>query len=326
VQDLPTTGESEKVAPDAPVITINGVCEQAAGSASGANCKTVVTRAEFEKLTNSIQPNMAKPVQKQFAARYVTVLVLAQKAHQDGLDKGPEFEQQLELQKLQLLARLAAENVQKQAAQVSDSDIEDYYKQHSSDFKTIGYDKLYVPKQKQFDAAKANDPDIQKKRVASEAEMKAEADKLRARAAAGEDFAKLQQEAYDFAGMKLKAANTRVEKVRKNSMLPSDAVIFDLKKGDVSQVIDDPQGYMVYKVEDMQDQPLAEIREEVSRAVQSHKMRTASESLQKEASTDTTYNDAYFATPAPPTLRNPGEIGRPTPSNPASTPPSPGKK
>lgn len=326
VQDLPTPGASATVAPDAPVITINGVCDKSANAASSSGCKTVITKAEFEKLTNSIQPNMAKPVQKQFAARYVTVLVLSKKAHDMGLDKGPEYEQQLQLQKMQLLARLAAENMQKEAAKVSDSEIDEYYKAHSGEFKTISYDRLYVPKQKQLDTTKANDPDAQKKRAATEADMKAEADKLRARAAAGEDFTKLQQEAYDFAGMKLKAANTRVEKVRKTAMPPNDASIFSLKKGDVSQVFDDPQGFMVYKVEDSQDQPLADIRDEVSRVVQSQKMKALSESVQKEATTDTSYNDAYFATPAPPTLRNPGETPRPSLSNPGTTPPTPGKK
>ena len=153
--------------------------------------------------------------------------------------------------------------------------------------------------------------------------MKDEADKLRARAAAGEDFSKLQQEAYDSAGMKLKANNTPVEKVRKTALPPTDAAIFDLKKGEVSQVFNNPQGYMIYKVEDFQDQPLADVREEVSRTLQNEKVKKAMEAVQKTAASDTTYDDAYFGTPAsaPPTLRNPGE-----PAPVKQAPPPPGKK
>jgi len=226
------------------------------------------------------------------------------------------------LARLQLLARLGGEQLQKDAAQVSDSEVDSYYREHSGDFKTISYDRIYVPKQKQLDTAgqKPNDPDAQKKREASEAEMKEEADKLRTRAAAGEDFAKLQQEAYDFAGMKLKATNTHVDKVKKTALPASDATIFELKKGEVSEVFNDPQGYMIYKVDDFEDQQLADVRQEVSRAVQGQKLKQASESLQKSAATDTTYDDAYFTVPAPPTLKNPGEA--PTPAN----PPTPGKK
>jgi len=320
VQELQPAEDNSKVPPNAPVITINGVCDKSTQNA--ADCKTVITRAEFERVINTLQPNMPKAQQKQFASRYVSVLLLAEKAKALGLDHGPEFDERMYLQRLQLLASLGGAQLQKDAANVSDSEIDSYYREHSADFKTISYDRIYVPKQKQVDTAsqKPNDPDAQKKREASEAEMKQEAGKLRTRAAAGEDFAKLQQEAYDFAGMKLQATNTHVDKVRKNALPASDGAIFQLKKGDVSEVFNDPQGYMIYKVDDFQDQPLADIREEVSRAVQSQKLKQASESLQKTAASDTTYDDAYFTVPAAPTLRNPGETT--TPANPAP----PGKK
>src|SRR5713226_6973287 len=155
--------------------------------------------------------------------------------------------------------------MQKEAAQLSDSDVEDYYRAHSADYRAISFNKLYVPKQKQSDASatKPNDPDAQKKRDASEAAMKEEADKLRARAAAGEDFTKLQQDAYDFAGSTLKPSNMLVEHVRKTDIPPTDASIFDLKKGDVSQVFSDPGGFMIYKIEAVEEMPLPSVREEI---------------------------------------------------------------
>jgi hypothetical protein len=319
VEELQPAQDSS-LPPDAAVITVNGVCDKSGRAAS--DCKTVITRAEFERVINAIQPNMPKAQQKQIATRYVNILLLADKAKQLGLDHGPAFDEQMHLARLQLLARLGGEQIQKDAAKVSDTEIDDYYRQHSADFRTLSYDKIYVPKQKQEDAAnqKPTDPEAQKRREASEAEMKQEADKLRARAAAGEDFAKLQQEAYDFAGMKLKATNTHVDKVRRNALPATDSAIFQLKKDEVSQVFNDPQGYMIYKVQDFQDQPLADIREEVSRALQSQKLKQASEALQKIEASDTTYDKAYFATPAAPTLHNPGET--PTPANPSP----PGKK
>lgn len=329
VEELKPAEDKSNLPPDAPVITINGVCDKDA--TAGQDCKTVVTREQFERLLSVTRPNLPKQQQKSFAGSYVMALVLEQKAKQLGLDHGPDFDERMYVQRLQLLANLANQEMQKDAGKVSDQEIADYYSAHSNDFRTISYDRIYVPKQKQVDAAaqKPNDPDAQKKREASEAEMKEEADKLRARAAAGEDFTKLQQEAYDFAGTKLKASTTRVDKVRKNALPPADAAIFDLKKGDVSQVFNDPQGYMIYKIEDFQVQPLADIREEVSRTLQAQKMKQVSESLQKTATTDTTYNDAYFAVPAAPTLRNPGETPQAVPKSPApstQSPQPPGKK
>jgi hypothetical protein len=172
-----------------------------------------------------------------------------------------------------------------------------------------------------------NDPDAQKKREASEAEMKEEADKLRARAASGEDFVKLQQDAYDFAGLKLKstAANTHVEKVRKNALPPSDGSIFELKQGEVSQVLSDPAAFMIYKVEGFQDQPLdGSVKEELARTLQGQKLKTFSEGLQRSAVENTTFNDAYFAVPVAPSLKNPGEPTTSPSGAPAS--PVPGKK
>lgn len=327
VQDLPAPSPEAQVAPDAAVITIKGVCEKSASA--GADCNTVVTRAEFEKIVNAVQPNMPKQVQKQMANRLVEFMILSQKAHEAGLDQGPNFDEQMYLNRLQVLARLEGEQIQKDAAKSSDSEIEDYYKQHSGEFKTVSYDKIYVPKQKSGTTTAPNDPDAQKKRQASEDEMKQEADKLRAQAATGEDFVKLQQAAYDSAGMKLiaSASNTHVDKVSKAHMPGNDASIFDLKKGDVSQVINDPQGFMIYKVTDIQDQPLADVREEVTRMVQGQKLKEASESIQQQVTQGTTYNEAYFAVPAPPSLRKPGEEApSATPAPHGQVPSSPGKK
>ncbi|HZQ18519.1 MAG TPA: peptidylprolyl isomerase [Terriglobales bacterium] len=295
------------VSPDTPVITVQGLCEKPANSsATPADCNTVITRAEFEKVVNAVQPNMPSAQKKQFANQYVMALLLAEKAHEMGLDQGPEFNERLQLARLQLLDREAAQQMQKNAQNVSESAINDYYQQHAADYKTISFERIYIPKQKQIEVGanqKPNDPEIQKKRAASEVDMKGEADKLRARAAAGEDFLKLQQEAYDAAGSKMKASNVKMENLPKNSIPTTDASIFELKKGEVSQVFADPTGYRVYKVLEVTDQPLAKVHDQIAQTLRTQSIKTSFESLQNDAKT--TYDEAYFATPAPPSLKNP---------------------
>jgi len=253
------------------------------------------------------------------ADQYVKALVLAQKARDLGLDRGPDFEQQMNIARLKILASMAYQQLQKDAGNVSDSEVSDYYQKHAADYKTITFDRLYVPKQKQIEtsAQKPNDLDIEKKRTASEAAMKEEAEKLRTRAAAGEDITKLQQEAYDFAGLKQKAANPRQENARKSIIPPADASIFELKSGEVSQVFTDPTGFMIYKVIEIKDLPVAGVHDEIARTLQGEKMKNSFESLQNSAKTNLDEN--YFATPAPPTLKNPGE-------GPTAQAPPPGKK
>jgi PPIC-type PPIASE domain len=312
------------VAPDAAVITVQGLCEKPANSnATPADCSTVVTRADFEKLVNAVQPNMPPANRKAFATRYVTILVLAEKAHEMGLDKNPDFDEQMYIARTQLLARQAAEKMQRDAANVPESEISDYYQQHASDYKTISFERIFVPKQKQVESptGQPNDANAQKSREASETDMKQEAEKLRARAAAGDDPMKLQQEANDFAGTKATVTNVKVENMRKANIPASDVSIFELKAGEVTQVFNDASGYRVYKVEEIKDLPLAAVHDEIARTVQGQNVKTAFDSLEK--STKTTLDSAYFVTPAPPSLRNPGE--QPAPQG-KTAPPPPGKK
>ena len=323
----PRTSESNELipgsnlAPDAPVITIQGLCERPPNSnAAPVDCSTVVTRADFEKLVNAVQPNMPPANRKPFATRYVTILLLAEKAHEMGLDKTPEFDEQMYIARLQLLARQAGERMQRDAANVPDSEISDYYRQHANDYKTISFERIFVPRQKQVDtASKPNEIHPAKTDDSSEAQMKDEADKLRARAAAGEDPTKLQQEANDFAGNKTKVTSVKVENMRKTGIPPTDAAVFDLKAGEVSQVFSDPTGYRIYKVTEVKELPLASVHDEIARALQGQNMKNEFESVENSAKT--TYDSSYFSTPAAPSLRNPGE----TPAPQGTTPP-PGKK
>jgi PPIC-type PPIASE domain len=313
----PAATENAAPAPGSPIITIQGLCENPVGSgATPSDCKTIITREDFEKVAPANLPGAQK---KRVADQYIQALLLAGKARESGVDHSPEFEKQMYFLRLRALATAGYQDLQKQTSNVSDIEVEDYYKQHLADFKAISFDKLYVPKQKVLEtsALKPNDPDLQKKREASETEMKAEADKLRARAAAGEDFTKLQQEAYDFAGLKQTAQNTHMDNQRKGAILPADASIFELKTGDVSRVFNAPAGFMVYKITEIKDLPVTTVHDEIARALQAEKLKAAMDGLQN--SVKTTLDESYFATPAPPTLRKPEEL-------PVQNPPPSGKK
>src|SRR3979490_3160395 len=65
-QALPATASA--VPSDAAVLTIEGLCDQAApstASTSSPSCRTIITRAQFEKLTNAILTNMKPSMQRQ---------------------------------------------------------------------------------------------------------------------------------------------------------------------------------------------------------------------------------------------------------------------
>ncbi len=158
--------------------------------------------------------------------------------------------------------------------------------------------RLYIPRTQQHEPPKEkqSDADAKKQEESSEATMKKAADDLRSRAAKGEDFAKLQDEAYKLALFKASPPNVKMEKVRKSSLPPTQAAVFDMKPGDVSQVFPDSSGYFVYKLESKTVMPIASVHDEIQSGIQKQRIQEASETIQKSATP--VFNDSYFASVA----------------------------
>ena len=142
------------------------------------------------------------------------------------------------------------------------------------------------------------------------------AESLRERAAAGEDFAKLQKEAVEAAGMKMDSPTVTMPKVRRTGLPPAHAAVFDLKAGEVSQVITDNGGHYVYKVESKEVLPLDQVKEEIRNTLKNLKMKDTMEAYTNSYHAET--NEAYFGPAGPST-----QMGRPMPPRMRpNTPPS----
>ncbi len=316
--------EASKVAPDAPVITINGSCDNApADKTADPNCKTVITRAEFEKTLDAIQPNMPPRARRQFAVRYSSALVMAQKAHEMALDQGPKFEERMKLARIQILAQGLSQAVQEKAGQISDKDLEDYYQSKSADYEEADLQRIFVPHSQQLPVLKVKLSAAAEKKRQKDAEevMRTEAGKLRARAAAGEDFAKLQDEAFQLSGIKSKAPSTKMGKERRASLPPAQASVMDLKTGEISPVLSDQSGYFIYKVGAKDTEPLDKVREEIRGTLRTQRVQEQMQAVQKSAIP--TLDESYFGPEqAPP----PGMPMMPPPGGPSPKPSAPGPK
>jgi len=316
--------DAAKVAPDAPVITINGLCDNPpADKTADPNCKTVITRAEFEKVLDTVQPNMPPRARRQLATRYAMALVMAQKAHEMGLDQGPKFDERMKLMRMQVLSQSYNQAVQEKAAQISDKDIEDYYHSNSAAFEEANLQRILVPRSQTLPTSKVklSAAAEEKRRKDAEGTMQKEADKLHARAVAGEDFGKLQEEATQLSGSKAKAPSTKMADVRRSSLPPTQASVMDLKSGEVSAVIADPSGYYIYKVGTKETEPLDKVKEEIRGTLRTQRMQEQTQAVQQSATP--TLDESYFGPDMPP------QHGMPLPpptGGPSSKPPSPGPK
>ena len=290
----PSAATPSKVSLDTPVVTIDGFCDPTALATvvkgPSAGCKSVVTRRQFERLVDALDPNMKPPLRRDLANAIGRISLFSRKAHQMGLDKDPRYADMLQWGSLQALANALNVHIQKKAGEISDADIEKYYKENSADFQQCELQRIFIPKNKQESSdspANANS----EKNGADEAAMRAEAEKIQAKAAAGGDFVALQKEALDETGVKL-SPNVNLGKRLPTTLPASHRRIFDLQPGQVSELISDPTGFFVYKVLSKQTVPLSEARKQIHSTLQSEGEQASEDSL--FSSIKKKLNNSYF--------------------------------
>jgi hypothetical protein len=311
--------------PATPVITIRGICAPPkAGTAPKpqSECKTVVTRADFEKLAGALQPKMTPQVRRQLANQYPQILFMSEEARKRGLDKDPHYLEMLRFTKMELLKLELERSLEDEAEKVPESEIKDYYQKNAKTFEQISVLRIFIPKVKQIqpkDGANAAETDTARKD--SEIAMAKVAEDLHTRAAAGEDFDKLQKDAYEAAGIKASPPPTSNPRLRRTNLPAAQGSVFDLKEGDLSPVINDVSGSYIYKIVSRTAPTVADVEDEIRNTLRSQRLQAMRQKLQTSVSSE--LNKDYFGPDLPP--GSPGMPGapRPMPMNraPAPTPP-----
>jgi len=309
----PPPASAAKVAPDAPVITIGGLCAKKEKSAEPSKeakpeptseCKTVVTREQFEKLVEALNPQMSGPVRKQLAEAYPRLLVFADKARELGIDQEPGFHEMMRFATLQLLTQRLTRHLQENAGNITDADAEKYYKENNSRFERAELLRVFIPKQKQLGAGGGSVAD---NKAADEAAMKAVAEKIHTNAVGGKDFQQLQKEAFEAAGIASSTPKVDMGKLSPGNLPVDHKKVFDLEVGQVSELISDGGGYYIYKVISKEAVPLDQARPEINKTIQSQRMQESTEALTKSIKSE--LNQEYFVggtrkTPKPATTQN----------------------
>jgi parvulin-like peptidyl-prolyl isomerase len=279
------------------------------------------------------------------------MLIMAHEARKRGLENDPKYKQVLQFAKLQILAQELSKSLKDESDKVSDAEIQKYYKESAPAFEQADLKRLFIPKDKQGEAgaedeaeqgekpaaqpanASTQKPADQKtaepqktaeqkkveeeaKKKADEEAMKKEAESLHTRAAAGEDFDKLQKEAFDLASIKGTPPSTSVGKLTANEVPPNHRAALGLKPGQVSDIISEANGYYIYKVIAKDTKPLEQARDQIRATLAQQKMQDTVQKIQDSAKTN--LNETYFAAAAPATM--PGAGGPPTGGPPTGGP------
>jgi hypothetical protein len=322
----------------------------AAGSKTGAaktaaakkpaDCETKITRAQFEKIASGLSPNVTPQLKRQLQQALPRFMAMSEIARKKGLENSDQYKETLKVAKMQILTQELQRKAQDDADKVPNAELEKYYKDNPEAYQQYSLDRLFIPRYKTVapadqkeEAADKDDKkdekplseDEQKKkdeeekakeakdkevREQGEQELNKLADQLRERAAQGEDFVTLQKEAFQVAGTKVESPTVNLPKVRRTGLPPAHSAVFDLKQGEVSQVISDNGGHYIYKVVSEQELPFDQVKEEIHNKMKGERLKQEMDDYNN--SYQVTANDQYFgpaAGPAGPRGMRPGMMG-----------------
>jgi hypothetical protein len=289
----PPADRPASVAPDAAVITIQGVCP--APPTDSADCRTVVTRTEFERLmtvlsrlrSSEAQQTIPLEARRQLAAQYSRLLVYADLAEHEGLANSPEGRELIRFARLQAMTEELARSLRQKATPAA-TEVQEFYDRHPERFTEYELERVILPVNPRPGA-----PGREALRPVGE--------DLRRRAAAGEAFPALQKEAFDRAGI-MNPPDVKLLVAAGVSLPEPHASVLRLSPGQISPVIEDSTGFYFYKLDSARRVPLAEKQAEVRELVAGQQ---ADEALQKLGESATFTLNPYYFNPAPASAAGP---------------------
>src|SRR5579863_1473779 len=288
--------------PGAPQVGAPQATPAPAPAAAEMKPDTVVLEANGKKYTNEeVDRLMAYlPPQYQQQARLqpqilTTILVyqkLAEDAVKDELDKRSPYKEQVEFNRMQILAQ-AELTIHGNSIPVTAAEQEQYYKDHP--------DKFQDAKVKVIQIAFNPAPDKtgpEGKKMLSETEAKAKIEDLRKQIVAGADFGKLARENSDEKTSAGKDGDFGEMKHSSPYPEPIKTAVFALKPGEVSQPIRQPNGYWLLKLEEFNTQPYADVQGQILTDMRQERFQEWAKALQTQYQIKVV-EPSYFAPKAP---------------------------
>jgi hypothetical protein len=276
------------VAPETPVVTLEGACDSTKKS-QPQPCKTVVTHGDLNQLIDALSPGASQMARRRFAIRYAQLLAASGEAERKHIDADPavaaEVRVQMEIARVQVLADALYHRMEQDSANVPISEIQKYYLDHKTNF------------------------DQGEVRVVSVPSAYSNRDELMARAAKGEDFDHLQQEAFKRAGIQSPLPSTRIGLVRRTALPPDEAKVFDLPIGEVSEMQDPNGDYKIFKLESRHSVPIEIAQPEINTILQKERMQQQLRSAAGDVTAQ--FNLEYLGLSQAPELFSVPESGKP---------------
>ncbi|MGC2698211.1 MAG: peptidylprolyl isomerase [Candidatus Angelobacter sp.] len=276
------------VAPSSAVITIHGVCSEAEGGkiAPSANaCTTVVTKQQFDAVVNglnAIGPPLLPAQRHAVAEGYAATLLNYEAAKKAGVERDPRYAEVMRLARMRAMGDMYNARMQEKARKVSPQAIQAYYKINIDKFEELTLRRVTLPR---YNSANLKDEEFA-------AKARSVVNDIHDRAAKGEDLDKLQKEAFDRLGLK-DPPSTKMGVVRRGLYAAEqENQIFALKPGEVTEIIEQPSAFIVFKLEGRATPTLEQSKDEIVRALTKENMEKQNQA--KNGSVQIDYDEQYL--------------------------------
>lgn len=275
----------------------------------GAN---TITAAQYERLVNALpqqyQAFARGTGKRQFAENLVQLNLLAGEAEKRSLDKDPTVQEQLTVNRKDILARAMFEEMQK-SVKVDDSLVQLYFDAHKNEYESVRAKHILIR------VKGAPMPGAEGKPELTDEQALAKAQEVRKKLVAGGDFAAVAKTDSDDTGSA--AQGGELGEFRHGMMVPPfEQAAFSLKPGDISEPVKSPFGYHIIVVEEHKLKTLAEVRPDIEKSLRPEMARKELEALRN--SSHVTIDDGFFGPAAP----APAPAAPAAPATPPAAPPA----
>ena len=254
-----------------------------------------ITKGDFEFMLSTLDQNgqqqLAAQGRKPFGEQYVMIILLYKQALSDHLDATPEVRRELAMGRLRTIAQAEYQHLAEQTT-VTPEEEDAFYKAHMQDLEERDIREVAVIRKTQGAATNAQglDDDAARQR----------AETIRKALVSGADPAKLIQ---DYAVANTVLIDAKPNRIRRGQLIATlDKPAFELKDGEVSDVIETPQAFVFVQIVGRRVPDLKEGVLEIENAIRQQKVNAEIQQLRQ--ATKVWMDDQYFAPPkavTPPT-------------------------
>jgi peptidyl-prolyl cis-trans isomerase C len=229
---------------------------------------TKITTADFKAYYSILSPQQQQLVLRdpsEFLHQWAVFRRLSQIALERKLNEQSPYKEALDQNRMTVLSQATANDTLNSFI-IEPNEIVKAYEANKNKYTEVKVKAIYIA----YTENPTSSP-LKGKKPITDAEAKAKAAKLLAQIRAGADFVKLVKENSDDDTSREKNGDFATLKATDNMPEAFRAAIFKLKQGETTEPLQQPNGYYLFRAEEVTTKPLAQVRDEIYNDLKNNK-------------------------------------------------------